>query len=155
MKKNFLLGCFSLISTLAMAQPPNVPADKGAQFGTRFNVGTIVTPEQLPVLLEKGKADVQLKAEVVEVCQKEGCWLKVQSSNGGKIMVKMIDHEFLVPTAINGKTIVINGNAETKETSVAQLRHYAEDAGKSKAEIEAIKEPKKEIIVQAKGITVL
>jgi hypothetical protein len=34
-------------------------------------------------------------------------------------------------------------------------KHYAEDAGKSKEEIEAIKEPKKEIVLQAKGILVL
>ena len=35
------------------------------------------------------------------------------------------------------------------------LKHYAEDAGKSKEEIATIKEPKKEIVLQAKGILVL
>ena len=35
------------------------------------------------------------------------------------------------------------------------LKHYAEDAGKSKEEIAAITEPKKEITMQAKGILVL
>jgi len=42
-----------------------------------------------------------------------------------------------------------------KETSVEMLRHYAEDAGKSKEEIAAIKTPKTEIVMQAKGILVL
>jgi cyanophycinase-like exopeptidase len=60
-----------------------------------------------------------------------------------------------VPLALNGKNIVIQGTAEEKITSVEMLRHYAEDAGKSKEEIAAIKEPKKEIVVQAKGILVL
>ena len=45
--------------------------------------------------------------------------------------------------------------AEEKETSVEQLKHYAEDANKTKEEIAAIKEPKKEIIVEAKGVLVL
>ncbi|MGI8635710.1 MAG: DUF4920 domain-containing protein [Segetibacter sp.] len=49
----------------------------------------------------------------------------------------------------------MGGSAEEKITSVEQLKHYAEDAGKSKAEIAAIKEPKKEIIVDAKGLLVL
>ena len=34
-------------------------------------------------------------------------------------------------------------------------KHYAEDAGKNKEEIDAIKEPKKEIVMQATGILVL
>jgi cyanophycinase-like exopeptidase len=71
------------------------------------------------------------------------------------MMVKMKDHKFTVPVILNGKTIVIDGMAEEKLTSVEQLRHFAEDAGKSKAEIAKITEPKKEILVQAKGILVL
>ena len=61
----------------------------------------------------------------------------------------------MVPLAINGKTIVAHGTASIQETSVETLRHYAEDAGKSKEEIAAIKEPKKEIIMNATGILVL
>jgi hypothetical protein len=67
----------------------------------------------------------------------------------------MKDHSFFVPVSMNGKTIVADGTATLKETSVEMLRHYAEDGGKSKEEIAAIKEPKKEIVLQAKGILVL
>ena len=42
-----------------------------------------------------------------------------------------------------------------KLTSIEQLRHFAEDGGKSKEEIAKIKEPRKEIVMQAKGILVL
>jgi hypothetical protein len=56
---------------------------------------------------------------------------------------------------MNGKTIVVDGTATLKETSVEMLKHYAADANKTKAEIDAIKEPKKEITMQAKGILVL
>jgi hypothetical protein len=67
----------------------------------------------------------------------------------------MKDHSFFVPVSMQGKTIVVDGTATLKETSVDMLKHYAEDAGKSKAEIDAITQPKKEITVQAKGILVL
>ena len=84
----------------------------------------------------------------------EGCWIKMQTVNG-PMMIKMKDHAFMVPLSLNGKTIVVDGTATYKETSVDMLRHYAEDAGKSKDEIAAIKEPKKEFTMQAKGILVL
>lgn len=71
------------------------------------------------------------------------------------MLIKMKDHAFLVPLSLNGKTIVVNGTATFKETSVEMQRHYAEDAGKTKEEIAAITEPKKEITMQAKGILVL
>lgn len=73
----------------------------------------------------------------------------------GTIMVKMKDHKFLVPLSMNGKTIVVQGTAEKKTTSVEMLKHYAEDAGKTKEEIAAITEPKQEIIIQATGIVVV
>ena len=50
------------------------------------------------------------------------------------IMIKVKDHEFAMPIDIVGKTVVVEGKAELKETSVAMLKHYAEDAGKSKEE---------------------
>jgi hypothetical protein len=37
------------------------------------------------------------------------------------------------------------------ETDVKTLRHYAEDQGKSKEEVEAITAPKKEITFEATG----
>ena len=102
----------------------------------------------------KKKISVQLKGKVSEVCSKEGCWIKIKSADG-KLMVKMKDHKFGVPMVLNGKKIIIDGIAEEKITSVDLLRHYAEDAGKSKEEIAAIKEPKKEVVIIANGIQVL
>ncbi|HCL05371.1 MAG TPA: hypothetical protein DHW64_05150 [Chitinophagaceae bacterium] len=71
------------------------------------------------------------------------------------MMVKMKDHKFAVPVILNGKKIVIDGVATQTTTSVKQLKHFAEDAGKSKEEIAKITEPKKEIVIQAAGILVL
>jgi hypothetical protein len=41
-----------------------------------------------------------------------------------------------------------------KTTSVAELQHYAEDAGKSKEEIAKITEPKLELTFVADGVIV-
>ena len=69
--------------------------------------------------------------------------------------VKMKDYAFFVPTALEGKTVVMEGSAESKTTSVKELQHYAEDAKKSQAEIDAIKEPKTETRFLASAIKVV
>lgn len=155
MKKINLVIAALLLSFSLMAQPPEGPADKGMTFGVKTTEeNAIVADDILPLLKGKEKANVKVKGKVVEVCKAEGCWLRMQTSKG-TMLVKMKDHAFLVPLSMNGKTIVADGVATIKETSVEMLRHYAEDAGKSKEEIEAIKEPKTEIILQSKGILVL
>ena len=70
-------------------------------------------------------------------------------------MVKMKDYGFFLPLAAKGKTVVIEGEFKMKTTSVAELKHYAEDAKKTQEEIDAIKEPQKEVKVLAKGIVVV
>lgn len=157
MKTLFSLAVLVLSASFALAQPPTVPADKGATFGAKTTADNAISVEQLAAMMqsrEGQKTEVKLKGTVTEVCESMGCWIKIKSTNGD-MMVRMKDHSYFVPLALNGKEVVIDGIAEEKTTSVAQLKHYAEDANKSKAEIDAIKEPKREIVVQAKGILVL
>lgn len=155
MKKLFLIIAVTLTGITLMAQPPEGPADKGMTFGVATTEKDAVNASELPSLLDpKEPKEVKVKGMVVEVCKAEGCWLRMETT-GGTMMVRMKNHSFFVPVSLNGKTIIADGTATVKETSVDMLRHYAEDAGKSKEEINAIKEPKKEIVLQAKGILVL
>lgn len=158
MKKMLSLVVFTAIVAIGNAQPPDVPADKGSKFGAEVTADKAIPVEAMVKILQlkqgEKKMDVKIQGVVVEVCQAEGCWLRMKNGDD-KIMVRMKDHKWFVPTALNGKTIVLEGTAEIKETSVEQLKHYAEDAGKSKAEIDAITEPKKEVLVNAKGILVI
>jgi hypothetical protein len=155
MKKIALLFT-AIITTLTItAQPPNVPAKKGTNFGNKVAKTGAITADELPALLDgKQTASVKVKGKVVEVCKAEGCWIRMQTANG-PMMIKMKDHAFMVPLVLNGKTIIAEGTAAVKETSVEMQKHLLEDAGKSKAEIDAITEPKKEIILQAVGILVV
>lgn len=158
MKKTLLILSVLFAGLSAQAQPPKVPAEAGTVFGQVTTADNTISVDQLYSIMdskkEKKEMTVKLKGVVTQVCEKEGCWIKVKSPNGS-MMVKMKDHKFLVPLVLNGKTIVIDGIADEKLTTVEQLRHFAEDAGKSKEEIAKITEAKKEIVVQAKGILVL
>jgi ABC-type Na+ efflux pump permease subunit len=155
MKKIVLLMAVIFTAVSLMAQPPKGPAKKGMNFGNTTSAeGAVAANELNTVLADKTTADVKVKGKVVEVCKSEGCWIRMETASG-PMLIKMKDHSFTVPLALNGKTIVADGIAEIKVTTVEMQKHYAEDAGKSKEEIDAIKEPKKEIVMQAKGILVL
>ena len=154
MKKNFLFVIMLVMSLLALANPPKGTAKKGSVYGKKTTDAGAITVEELVNKVKDEPLTVKVKGTVVDVCTKEGCWLKLKTADGN-MMVKMKDHNFLVPVAINGKEIVVSGTAKMKITSVKELQHYAEDAGKNAEEIEEIKEPKKEIVLNATGILVL
>ena len=155
MKKLLFLIPLLMLGFVLLAQPPEGDANSGMTFGKKTTAKGAISVNELASKLKGSEpAEVKVSGKVKEVCKAEGCWLKMETANGA-MMIKMKDHSFLVPLSMNGKTIVVDGIATLKETSVEMLKHYAEDAGKSKEEIDAIKEPKKEITMQAKGILVI
>lgn len=155
MKKLLFLIPALFLGIILMAQPPAGEANTGMVFGKKTTADGAIAANDLGASIKGAESvPVKVKGKVKEVCKAEGCWLKMETANGD-VMIRMKDHSFFVPLAMNGKTIIADGIASVKETSVEMLKHYAEDAGKSAAEIAAIKEPKKEITLQAKGILVL
>lgn len=156
MKK--LLLSFAIVMTVMLvnAQPPEGKALPGDYYGEKVTSTDAINISEIPAKLEQKETfDTKIRAKVLDVCPKKGCWLKLAVNDSTTAFVKMKDYGFFAPLAIKGKTIVLDGEAELKTTSVDELRHYAEDAKKSKEEIAAIKEPKKEIRFMAKGIVVV
>lgn len=157
MKKLFFVVLVSTLGLMATAQPPAGDAKPGEWYGEKVNAEGAVPLTEVAAKLADGKdaIDTKIKAKIVDVCPNKGCWLKLELSNGETAMVKMKDYGFFLPLAAKGKTVVIDGEVKMKTTSVAELKHYAEDAKKSKEEIDAITKPEKEVRVLAKGIVVV
>ena len=155
MKQVFLLlGAFLLGSTVLSQDAES--AKPGVVYGSFSDKGmTLVNVNELEKKIGDSKYEGHIKGKVVEVCQAMGCWAKLQREDGSTVMIKVKDHEFAMPKDIVGKTVIADGTAEIKETSVSMLKHYAEDAGKSKEEIAKIKEPKKEVLINIKGVKVV
>jgi hypothetical protein len=156
MKKLFITLLIAGLGLVTNAQPPAGDAKPGDVYGEKITVEGAVPLNDVVAKLNAGAeaVDTKLKAKVVDVCSKKGCWITLEMQDGQTAMVKMKDYGFFVPLAAIGKTVVIDGEVKMKTTSVAELKHYAEDAKKSKEEIDAITEPKKEVRVMAKGIVV-
>lgn len=97
--------------------------------------------------------NLKFASTINEVCSKKGCWMKLPAGEQGEtVMVRFKDYGFFMPLDSQGKEVIVEGIAFVKETSVEELRHYAQDAGKSKEEIAQITEPKLEMSFEAHGV---
>jgi len=94
----------------------------------------------------------KMVAKVNEVCKAKGCWMTLDLGDGEEVMVKFKDYGFFMPKDIEGKEVIINGNAYVKEVPVDEQRHYAEDKGATKEEIAAITAPKRTYSFEADGV---
>jgi hypothetical protein len=97
---------------------------------------------------------IKLSGIVSEVCQKKGCWMTMNIGNDKSMQIRFKDYGFFVPKDISGKTAVIEGVAFNDTIPVNELKHYAEDEGKSKEEIEKITDPEISISFEANGVII-
>ena len=97
---------------------------------------------------------VKFKSKIKDVCQKKGCWMAMELPNGKESFVKFKDYAFFVPLNAAQQDAVVSGRAFVSEISVAQLKHYAKDGGKSEEEIAKITEPKITYAFQADGVLI-
>ncbi len=156
MKKVFFLIVSLICLNVAIAQPPAGTANVGNTYGEKITADKAVSVNDLPKALETSeKVSTKIVGKVTDVCPKKGCWITLETADKTKVFVKMKDYGFFVPVDMIGKTIVLDGEAKIKTTTVEELQHYAEDAKKSKEEIAAITKPEKEIRFTANGILVV
>lgn len=133
------------------------PTKDGKHFGAIITADNAITYDSM--MVQMGNADslaTKVTGKVKEVCQKKGCWMTIVSDDPSKpeMRVTFKDYAFFMPKDLTGKTVVVDGYAYVETTPVDVLRHYAEDAGKSKEEIEAITEPKREVSFEASGVLI-
>jgi hypothetical protein len=132
--------------------------DGAQQFGAPTTADKAISYDDLVSKMAKTDSlNAKVKGKVSAVCQKKGCWMTMISDKPGQpdMRVTFKDYAFFMPKDIVGRTVVIDGFAIVETTSVADLRHYAEDDGKSPEEIAKITQPKREMAFEAKGVVLL
>lgn len=158
MKKLFSIAiCLLTMITLVSAQQHIEPAKVGVNYGKTIEKKNAISVKTLEsALKQKDNYTGKIEGQVLEVCKKKGCFLTLKREGTGEpIMVRFTDYAYFVPQDLVGKTVVIEGKAKLKETSVEWQKHYAEDKGKTKEEIAKIKEPKRDINIVADGVLVV
>jgi Domain of unknown function (DUF4920) len=149
-----MFSCKNQASTTA----PVKNAGDGKHFGQTITTKGAISYDAM--LAKMGKTDslaAKVTGKVSAVCKAKGCWMEIVSDKPGApvMTVKFKDYGFFMPKDIAGRSVTMDGYAFTETTSVDELRHYAEDAGKSKEDIMKITQPKTELKFMAHGVVLL
>lgn len=130
-------------------------AQKSSAYGQKFDHKHALNTSELKEKMgDKKEMNVVVSGEISEVCQAEGCWMKLKDAKDGDIFVKFKDHAFVIPKDLAGHHTFVKGTLKVKEISVEEQRHYATDAGKSADEVAAITEPTTEMHIDATGVVI-
>lgn len=126
-------------------------------FGAEISADGALSTEEMMKEYEKlsvgDSVELAFKGTINSVCKKKGCWMKMDLGNAeSESFVRFKDYGFFVPMDSEGSEAIIKGYAKKEETSVAELKHYAKDGGKSEEEIAQITEPKVEYTFMADGV---
>lgn len=146
MNFRIFLNIFLILSFLSLYTQSDVTKFYGEEFD--FNIKSIENS------LEPSSVRMKAKGEIISTCPMKGCWMNMSVSND-TILVRFKDYGFFVPkTGVEGNLAIVNGYLSVDTLSVAQLKHYAEDAGKNKKEIMKITEPKITLSFLADGVAI-
>lgn len=169
MKKVYFAMIGAAAVLMACAQPQNtdevqeevmeVVEDTAATetniFGEAITVdGAVTVEELLAMMVDSDSVNAKVMATATDVCAKKGCWMKVALPDSSEMRITFKDYGFFVPKDIAGKQVIFEGYAKLDVTSVDDLRHFAEDAGKTPEEIAAITEDEKAIVFEATGVVI-
>jgi len=151
------LFLFTLVLTSCKGQQKT--SEQGEQFGKEITADNAIGYTELLAEMNKSESvSTKVKAKVKAVCQAKGCWMTLVNNDptdNTEVFVKFKDYGFFMPLDIAGKEVIIEGKAYKEITSVDELRHYAEDEGKSAEEIAKIVEPAEELKFMAEGVIIL
>ena len=164
MLRYLIISCLALSLFACNSTPKGevIVAEEGVakvvSFGEKIDQQNVISYDAL--LTQFGESDslrTKVMGTVEGVCQAKGCWMNIVSESPDKpsMFVKFKDYGFFMPKDISGKKVIMDGYAFKEVTPVDELRHYAEDEGKSQAEIEAITKPKEELKFMASGVLLL
>ncbi len=141
--------------TAEKTQETKTPEMAYASFGEKIDAKDVLTSAEINEKYNNLKVgdtlDVKFTSKINTVCSKKGCWMRLGLEEDKEVMVKFKDYGFFMPLDAKGD-VIVNGKAFVQETSVDELKHYAEDAGKSAEEIAKITTPKKTLSFVADGV---
>ena len=117
MRKILLSGLLLLVSAAASA----------GNFGDKMPDGVATDIGAAVSAADAGERTGKFVGRITQVCQKEGCWLVIES-DGKAARVRTKDHAFVVPKDSKG-TATVFGVLSPIEMSAKEAKHLSDDAG--------------------------
>jgi hypothetical protein len=116
--------------------------------------GAITTAELVAIMEADSTYTGKVETVINSCCKKKGCWMRVALADGKEMKVTFKDYGFFVPLESAGKPVIMQGKAYYETLTVEELKHYAEDAGKTDEEIDAITQPEPVLAFEATGVII-
>ena len=133
-----------------------ITSDTWSQVGENFNPDHVLsTASAYKIYQSLSTADtvsLNFKGKVASVCKVKGCWMELDLEDGQKARITFKDYGFFVPTDLEGKEVLVSGQATISEVDEASRKHFAEDAGLSEEEIKKITGSTKTYSMVADGV---
>jgi len=125
-------------------------------YGEEINADDVVEMDMfLAKMKENDSLAVKLKGTIEKTCKMKGCWMTVVTNEGETMRVSFKDYGFFVPQeGMEGKEVIFEGMAKKKVMSEQELKHYAQDGGATKDELEAISGDSEELTFIANGVII-
>ena len=98
-----------------------------ASFGDKMPDGVATDIGAAISAPDAGERTGKFVGRITQVCQKEGCWLVIES-DGKAARVRTKDHAFVVPKDSKG-TATVFGVLSPIEMSAKEAKHLSDDAG--------------------------
>lgn len=108
--------------------------------------------DKYKTLKEGDTLNIKFASSINKVCKTKGCWMNLDLGNEEEAFVNFKDYGFFMPLNSEGKEVIVEGKAFLKVTTVEELRHFAEDEGKSAEEVAKITEPEHTLAFEANGV---
>ena len=132
------------------------PATPGQAYGAAFTPAGALPMSALSAALgQRDSAQVKLVGKASAVCQARGCWMTLPTADGQEMRVRFRDYAFFVPKDLSGHEVVVSGWAYRRTVPKSELRHYAQDAGKTDQEVAAITQDEQQLTFLADGVRVV
>ncbi|GAB1261367.1 DUF4920 domain-containing protein [Aurantivibrio plasticivorans] len=98
-------------------------------YGGKITKDTPIDLAKAIALADSGSQQtILVEATVGSVCQKKGCWLSLEDTHS-PVRVTFKDYGFFVPPTIKGRNVLVEGTIHKKTLSLAESKHYTQDAG--------------------------
>lgn len=147
----FITLSFVFASKFVLAQKEKSTGN----FGETISKKGAISVKKLPQKMEDVESlEIKVKGTITGVCQAKGCWMTIDLGDNELMRVTFKDYGFFVPKDVTGKTAIVRGVAKKEIIGVEELKHLAEDAGKSEKAINAIDKPKEELTFVADGVII-
>lgn len=70
---------------------------------------------------------VKTEGEIVQVCQRMGCWMEMQAEGVSPVRVPMAGHSFFLPRDVAGRHAVVEGQLALRELPEGERQHLEEE----------------------------